>query len=50
MRNIEVIRLYHRSQHVLVDYVNRFHALSVQDGSDVVVDGEQVCNTGFARS
>ena len=29
-------------EHVLVDFVNRFHALSVQDGSDVVVDGEQV--------
>ena len=26
-------------EHVLVDFVNRFHALSVQDGSDVVVAG-----------
>ena len=42
MRNIEVSRVYRTSQHVLVDCVNRFHALSVQGGSDVVVDGEQV--------
>ena len=41
----EVSRLYHRSQHVLVDCVNSF--ICTRWYSDVVVDGEQVRGSAF---